>query len=107
MCLEFIILEDPETKECTHHFYPFLRRKNRGSLATFFAEEIAHLGASKNRAIFWGSGENRRRSCRESRDFGALRIATPGSNLGVIIQGPLWGRNKATLSHVSAILSHC
>ena len=28
------------------------RRKNRGSLAIFFAEEIAHLGASKSRAIF-------------------------------------------------------
>ena len=30
-------------------FTNFLRRRNRGSLA-FFAEEIAHLGASKNRA---------------------------------------------------------
>ena len=28
------------------------RRKNRCSLAIFFAEEIAHLGASKSRAIF-------------------------------------------------------
>ena len=28
------------------------RRKNRGSLAICFAEEIAHLGASKSRAIF-------------------------------------------------------
>ena len=31
-----------------------LRRRSRGSLI-FFAEEIAHLGASKNRAIFWGA----------------------------------------------------
>ena len=28
---------------------------NRGSLAIFFAEEIAHLGVSKNRAIVWGA----------------------------------------------------
>ena len=33
-------------------FTRFHRRKNRGSLAIFFAEEIAHLGASKSRAIF-------------------------------------------------------
>ena len=31
------------------------RRKNRGSLAILFAEEIAHLGASKSRAIFLGA----------------------------------------------------
>ena len=31
------------------------RRKNRGSLAIFFAEEIAHFGASKSRAIFPGA----------------------------------------------------
>ena len=31
------------------------RRINRGSLAVFFAEEIAHLGASKSRAIFPGA----------------------------------------------------
>ena len=37
------------------NFTHFLRRRNRGSLAFFFAEEIAHLGASKNRAIFWGA----------------------------------------------------
>ena len=30
----------------------FHRRRNRGSLAIFFAEEIAHLGGSKSRAIF-------------------------------------------------------
>ena len=36
-------------------FSHFLRRRNRGSLAIFFAEEIAHLGASKNRAIFGGA----------------------------------------------------
>ena len=36
-------------------FTHFLRRRNRGSLAIFFAEEIAHLGASKRRAIFWGA----------------------------------------------------
>ena len=35
-------------------FTRFHRRKNRGSLAIFFAEEIAHLGASKSRAIFPG-----------------------------------------------------
>ena len=54
------------------HFTCFHRRKNRGSLAVFFAEEIAHLGASKSRD-FSGSGKNRRRNHRESRDFGALR----------------------------------
>ena len=32
-------------------FTHFLCRRNRGSLAIFFAEEIAHLGASKDRAI--------------------------------------------------------
>ena len=36
-------------------FTHFLRRRNRGSLAIFFAEEIAHLGASKDRAIFGGA----------------------------------------------------
>ena len=36
-------------------FTHFLRRRNRGSLAIFFAEEIAHLAASKNRAILWGA----------------------------------------------------
>ena len=36
-------------------FTHFIRRRNRGSLAIFFAEEIAHLGASKTRAIFWGA----------------------------------------------------
>ena len=30
----------------------FHHRKDRGSLAIFFAEEIAHLGASRSRAIF-------------------------------------------------------
>ena len=53
-------------------FTHFIRRRNRGSLAILFAEEIAHLGASKNRD-FSGSGKNRRRSRRESRDFGPLR----------------------------------
>ena len=33
----------------------FIRRRNRGSLAIFFAEEIAHLGASEDRAIFLGA----------------------------------------------------
>ena len=36
-------------------FTHFLRRRNRGSPAVFFAEEIAHLGASKNRAIIGGA----------------------------------------------------
>ena len=36
-------------------FTRFHRRANRGSLAIFFAEEIAHLGASKSRAIFSGA----------------------------------------------------
>ena len=36
-------------------FTHFIRRRNRGSLAIFFAEEIAHLGASKNRAIVCGA----------------------------------------------------
>ena len=36
-------------------FTRFHRRRNRGSLAIFFAEEIAHLGASKSRAIFPGA----------------------------------------------------
>ena len=53
-------------------FTPFHRRRNRGSLAIFFAEEIAHLGASKSRAIFPGAVEIANRSRRESRDFGAL-----------------------------------
>ena len=37
------------------HFTRFHRKTNRGSLAIFFAEEIAHLGASKSRAIFPGA----------------------------------------------------
>ena len=36
-------------------FTRFHRRKNRGSLAIFFAEEIAHLGASKSHAISPGA----------------------------------------------------
>ena len=36
-------------------FTRFHRGKNRGSLAIFFAEEIAHLEASKTRAIFPGA----------------------------------------------------
>ena len=36
-------------------FTHFLRRRNRDLLVIFFAEEITHLGASKNRAIFWGA----------------------------------------------------
>ena len=55
-------------------FTHFLCRRNRGSLAIFFAEQIAHPGASRNRAIVGGSGRDRRRSRRESRDFGALRF---------------------------------
>ena len=55
-------------------FTHFLRRRNRGSLAIFFAEEIAHLGARKKSRDFLGSGQNRRRSRRESYDFGALRV---------------------------------
>ena len=50
-------------------FTRFHRRRNRGSLAIFFAEEIAHLGASKSRAIFPQAVKNRRRHRRESRDF--------------------------------------
>ena len=38
------------------HFYPFSSQKKKtDSLAIFFAEEIAHLGASKSRAIFPGA----------------------------------------------------
>ena len=33
-------------------FTHFIRRRNRGSLAIFFAEEIAHLGASKIARFF-------------------------------------------------------
>ena len=51
------------------------RRKNRGSLAIFFAEEIAHLGGLKKSRDFSASGKNRSRNRRESRDFGALRSA--------------------------------
>ena len=36
-------------------FTHFLRRGNCASLAILFAEEIAHLGAPKHRAIFWGA----------------------------------------------------
>ena len=57
------------------------RRKNRGSLAIFFAEEIAHLGASKSRGDFSGSGKNRRRNRRESRDFGALSLTLQAATM--------------------------
>ena len=53
-------------------FTHLLRRRDRGSLAIFLAEETAHLGASKKSRDFSGSGKNRRRSRRESHDFGAL-----------------------------------
>ena len=36
-------------------FTRFHRRRNRGSLAILFAEEIAHLGGSKSRAILPGA----------------------------------------------------
>ena len=49
-------------------------RKNRGSLAIVFAEEIAHLRATKSRAIFPGAVKIARCNRRESRDFGALRV---------------------------------
>ena len=38
-------------------FTCFHRSKKSGSLAIFFAEEIAHLGASKSRAIFPGAAK--------------------------------------------------
>ena len=60
-----------------------LRRRNRGSLAIFVAEEIAHLGALKSRAIFGGAVKIRSRSHRESRDFGALSIVSTWEVLSV------------------------
>ena len=70
-------------------FTHFLRRRNRGSLAIFFAEEIAHLGALKNRAILWG----------------AVKIATAAAENRAIlvhsgtvclesISGTTWGKSK-------------
>ena len=58
-------------------FTHFLHRRNRGRLAIFFAEEIAHLawGLTKSRDVLWSS-EYRRRSRRERRDFGALSPRT-------------------------------
>ena len=68
-------------------FTHFLRRKNRGSLAIFFAEEIAHLGASKHRAISRGAvkiaaatAENRAILVHSGPDREAPEIETPFSN---------------------------
>ena len=72
-------------------FSHFLRRRNRGSLANFFAEEIAHLVASKNLTIFGGSGKNRHRSRRESRDFGALRSWGGGRTEELALQNTFGG----------------
>ena len=70
------------------HFCPFSSQKNRGSLATFFAEEIAHLGASKSRAIFPGAvkiaaatAENR-----------AILVHSALGSKKVFAQSELWGR---------------
>ena len=48
------------------------RRENRRSLAIFLRRGNRASWGLKNRAILRGSGENRRRNRRGSRDFGAL-----------------------------------
>ena len=64
----------------------FIRRRNRGSLAIFFAEEIAYLGASTNRAMFWG----------------AVKIAAAGAeNLAILVHSALVPQHSD--NHVSLI----
>ena len=55
------------------HFYPFSSQKKSRFASDFLCRgNRASWGLEKSRD-FWGSGKNRRRSRRESRDFGALR----------------------------------
>ena len=60
-------------------FYPFvfIAEKNRGSLAICFAEEIAHLGASKSRAISPGA---------------AKKAAATAENRAILVHSELEGR---------------
>ena len=76
------------------HFSHFLRTRNRGSLAIFFAEEIAHLGASKNRAIFGGAvkiaaaaAENR--AILVHSVWGSVGLLPGHNSLETIFRGPL------------------
>ena len=68
-------------------FVPFNRRENRLSLAIFFAKEIAHLGALKIARFCGGSGENRRRNRRESRDFGVY----PFTQTNIVSRNSIFG----------------
>ena len=81
------------------------RKGRTGFLPIFFAEENrASWGLKKSRDFFLGAVKTRRRSRRESRDFGTLSSAI--LMLGVIIQGPFRGRNKPHLGHFKPLLSH-
>ena len=86
-------------------FTHFLRRRNRGSLATFFAEEIAHLGASKIRAIF-GRAVKIAAAAAENR---AILVHSVPPHKGPI--APLLPCNvpKGIVGQVEAVLkgSHC
>ena len=54
------------------HFYPFSSQKKSRFVSDFLRRRNrASWGLEKSRD-FWGSGKNRHRSRRESRDFGAL-----------------------------------
>ena len=55
------------------HFYPFFSQKKSRFASGFLRRgNLASWGLKKS-LDYWGSGRNRRRSRRESRDFGALR----------------------------------
>ena len=56
------------------HFYPFSsQKKSRFTSGLLRRGNRTSWGLKKSRD-YWGSGKNRRRSRRESRDFGALRF---------------------------------
>ena len=93
------------------NFTHFLRRRNRGSLAIFFAEEITHLGVSKNRAIFQGAVKIAAAAAENRAIFGALRagwVTLPCQTLAqswVCYSPSLFSRGPSAISLKSRVFS--
>ena len=58
------------------HFCPFFSQKKSRVASDFLCRGNRASWRLEKSRDFWGSGKNRRRSRRESRDFGALRSGT-------------------------------
>ena len=69
------------------HFYPFSSQKKSRFASDFLRRGNRASWGLKTSRDFSGSGKNRRRNCRESRDFGALRSPTSSSSqkVGLIL----------------------